>query len=48
MELSKFATELTENKEEKVIEISEVMVEDIMPKLKDYIKNIEEETKEDK
>ena len=35
----------TENKEEKVIDISEVMVEDIMPKLKDYIKNIEEETK---
>lgn len=43
MELSKFATELTENKEEKVIEISEVKAEDIMPKLNEYKKVLEED-----
>ncbi len=47
MELSKFADKLNENKEEKVIEISEVKAEDIMPKLTDY-KKVLEEDKENK
>ena len=46
MNLTKFATELDENKEEKVIEISEVTAEDLMPKLNEYKKVLEEDKEE--
>lgn len=43
MELKDFATELTEDKEEKTIEATKISVDELMPKLNEYKKILEED-----
>lgn len=42
MELKDFANELTEDKEDKIIEATKISVDELMPKLNEYKKTIEE------
>lgn len=45
MNLKDFASELNEDKEEKIIEATKPSVDELMPKLNEYKKTLEEDTK---
>jgi len=43
MELKDFAVELQEDKEDKTIEVTKISVDELMPKLNEYKKILEED-----
>jgi hypothetical protein len=45
MDLKEFASELNEDKENKIIESTKPTIDELMPKLNEYKKTLEEDTK---